>query len=163
VCPRLDTAGLASELDELRRQLRAANSALGNLGSLNPRHPGLHNDAIQLVKRLIARCLNWYTRPLRECLVAVVASLNEMGKVLEALTQQAQDREAIRRDLLERSQKRWKGSEPDASLTWGEIFTGDSFIDAVTAHNTQAAVAVPTLNRCGAILTARANAQRKIR
>jgi SAM-dependent methyltransferase len=124
-------ADLASELNELRRQLRAANSALVNLGKLNPRHPGLHNDAIQLVKRLIGRCLNWYSRPLRGCLVAVVASLNEMEIVLEALTEP--HREAIRRDLLERSQKRWKGSEPDASLTWGEIFTGDSFIDALQA------------------------------
>jgi phospholipid N-methyltransferase len=29
------------------------------------------------------------------------------------------------------SQKRWAGSEPDPELTWGEVFTGDSFIDAV--------------------------------
>jgi phospholipid N-methyltransferase len=29
------------------------------------------------------------------------------------------------------SQKRWTGSEPDRGLTWGKLFTGDSFIDAV--------------------------------
>jgi phospholipid N-methyltransferase len=33
--------------------------------------------------------------------------------------------------LFELSQERWKGSEVDVGLTWGEIFTGDSFIDAV--------------------------------
>jgi SAM-dependent methyltransferase len=122
---------LASELDQLARQLAAANAALDNIGRINPRHPGLHNDAIQLVKRLIGRSLNWYTEPIRKSFVAVVAPLNKMKLILEALVQQAQEREAIHRGLLELSQKRWKGSEPDASLTWGEIFTGDSFIDAV--------------------------------
>src|SRR5579864_5463323 len=33
--------------------------------------------------------------------------------------------------LLALSQERWRGDEPDALLTWGEIFTGDSFVDAL--------------------------------
>jgi SAM-dependent methyltransferase len=143
--------GLALELDELRRQSRAAEVALGNVGRINPRRPGLHNDAIQMVKRLIGRSLNWYTRPLRECLAGVVASLNETDKILEALNaavfaslnetrkrldalnERVHDLEFLRQYLPELSQQRWKGSEPDANLTWGEILTGDSFIDAIQA------------------------------
>lgn len=54
-------------------------------------------------------------------------------KKLEALNQRVHDLEGTRHSLLEVSQQRWKGSEPDAGLTWGEIFSGDSFIDAVQA------------------------------
>jgi len=41
---------------------------------------------------------------------------------------------ATRARLLALSQQRWKGSEPDAALTWGEIFSGDSFIAALQRH-----------------------------
>jgi phospholipid N-methyltransferase len=33
--------------------------------------------------------------------------------------------------LTAMSQERWKGAESDPGLTWGEIFTGDSFVDAL--------------------------------
>lgn len=36
--------------------------------------------------------------------------------------------------LLEASQERWKGSESDAGLTWGAVFTGDSFIEALQSR-----------------------------
>jgi len=36
--------------------------------------------------------------------------------------------------LLDFSQQRWKGSEEDRHLTWGNIFTGDSFVDALLKH-----------------------------
>lgn len=36
--------------------------------------------------------------------------------------------------LLALSQERWRGSEPDEDLTWGEIFTGHSFIAALRQH-----------------------------
>jgi SAM-dependent methyltransferase len=38
---------------------------------------------------------------------------------------------ATHRRLLALSQQRWKGSEPDAALTWGEILSGDSFLAAL--------------------------------
>ena len=36
--------------------------------------------------------------------------------------------------LVALSQERWKGDEADPLLTWGEIFSGDSFVDALLKH-----------------------------
>jgi phospholipid N-methyltransferase len=41
---------------------------------------------------------------------------------------------AARDQLFDVSQERWKGSEDDACLTWGAIFTGDSFLDALQQY-----------------------------
>jgi SAM-dependent methyltransferase len=38
--------------------------------------------------------------------------------------------------LRELSQARWKGDEDDASLTWDQLLTGDSFLDLVLKHHT---------------------------
>lgn len=38
--------------------------------------------------------------------------------------------------LLRISQERWMASEPDSGLTWGQVFTGDSFINAVLIRYT---------------------------
>lgn len=38
--------------------------------------------------------------------------------------------------FFEISQERWKGSEADATLTWGAMFTGDSFVDALLSRFT---------------------------
>ncbi len=51
---------------------------LGNaVGGVNPRLPGWHNDLIQLVKKLVARSLAWYTRPLHEFNTSVSRLLEE--------------------------------------------------------------------------------------
>jgi phospholipid N-methyltransferase len=36
--------------------------------------------------------------------------------------------------LLALSQERWRGDEADPHLTWGRIFSGDSFVDALLKH-----------------------------
>ena len=73
------------DLGELRRTV-AANEVLKNaVGSINPRPPGWHNDLIQLVKKLIARLLAWYTPPLREFNASVTRSLNEILCAVENL------------------------------------------------------------------------------
>jgi SAM-dependent methyltransferase len=36
--------------------------------------------------------------------------------------------------LLSLSQERWKGSEEESQLTWGQMMTGDSFLDALTSR-----------------------------
>ena len=33
--------------------------------------------------------------------------------------------------MWEKSRERWRGDEPDTSLTWGALWTGDAFIDRV--------------------------------
>lgn len=48
----------------LRQLVAEAQAAQRRVGVVNPRLPGLHNDLIQLVKKLMRRMLSWYTRPL---------------------------------------------------------------------------------------------------
>jgi 2-polyprenyl-3-methyl-5-hydroxy-6-metoxy-1,4-benzoquinol methylase len=60
----------------------AAEGKVAAIGTVNPRPPGLLNDAIQFVKRLVARALDWHVREQVEFNRAVVASLDAL---LEAL------------------------------------------------------------------------------
>ena len=39
-----------------------------------------------------------------------------------------------RHDLWEKSRERWRRDEADISLTWGARWTGDAFVDLVSAH-----------------------------
>jgi hypothetical protein len=60
---------------------------LGNaVGGVNPRLPGWHNDLIQLVKKLVARSLDWYTRPLHEFNTSVSRSLEEAVGAIDRLS-----------------------------------------------------------------------------
>ena len=56
------------------------------VGSVNPRPPGWQNDLIQLVKKLLARSLDWHTRPLREFNASVSRSLEEIVSALDHLS-----------------------------------------------------------------------------
>jgi len=71
------------DLADLRRNLHDCNALQNSVGSLNPRNPGLQNNLIQLVKRVMQRALSWYTRPLHEFHSAVTQTLNETTKSLE--------------------------------------------------------------------------------
>jgi len=66
------------DLDELRRALADLEGRNNALGTLNPRLPGWHNNLIQLFKKLLARMLSWYTRPLYEFNASVSRSLEEV-------------------------------------------------------------------------------------
>jgi hypothetical protein len=62
-------------LDELRTAPLVLDRINQVVGTATPRYSGLHNDLIQVVKKLMARSLSWYTRPLREFNSAVSRSL----------------------------------------------------------------------------------------
>lgn len=73
----------------------AAQGRVAAIGSVNPRRPGLLNDAIQAVKRTVARSLNWLVRPQIEFNQASLAvtqstieSLNEVNRALAELSAQ---------------------------------------------------------------------------
>ncbi|MGC2112304.1 MAG: hypothetical protein WA655_22485, partial [Candidatus Korobacteraceae bacterium] len=66
-----DTASLAAET-------ATALTAHREFGQLNPRHPGLHNDAIQFGKKVMRRSLTWYTRPMHMFQGAVVRALQRI-------------------------------------------------------------------------------------
>ncbi len=73
------------DLSELRRNIEANNALWNAVGVVNPRPPGLRNNLIQLVKKLMSRLLSWYTRPLHQFHGSVTRSLNEVGGALEHL------------------------------------------------------------------------------
>ncbi len=73
----------AYDLYELHANLAACNALHNSVGTLNPRRPGLHNQAIQLVKKIMRRSLTWYTRPLHEFHGAVTRTLNETARAVE--------------------------------------------------------------------------------
>src|SRR5690348_13869890 len=75
----------AYDLRELHANLAACNALHAAVGALNPRSPGLHNQALQFVKKVMRRSLTWYTRPLHEFHGAVTRTLNETTRALEHL------------------------------------------------------------------------------
>ncbi len=66
----------ASDLEWLRKRV----------GTVNPRPPGLHNDAIQALKRLLVRSLNWYTRPLHDFHAALTRSVQGAVRAADYLS-----------------------------------------------------------------------------
>ncbi|HEX4138629.1 MAG TPA: hypothetical protein VHY84_28720 [Bryobacteraceae bacterium] len=78
--------GRLRDLDELRRAVAALEGLNNAVGNVNPRHPGWHNDLIQLIKRSIARALGWYTRPQHEFNAAVSRSLKEAVSALDRVS-----------------------------------------------------------------------------
>jgi hypothetical protein len=76
--------GHSRELAEMSRQIEAAHIAHRQFGQLNPRLPGLHNRAIQLVKQTMRRSLSWYTRPLHQNQSSVIQALQHAMRVLQA-------------------------------------------------------------------------------
>jgi O-antigen chain-terminating methyltransferase len=65
-------------LEDARAGARRAAQHAGRLGQLNPRPPGLANDAIQASKGAVARSLDWMLRPQRDF-------NQEVGRALDAL------------------------------------------------------------------------------
>ena len=76
---------------EIRADLKGLRPAiatcevLSNAETVNPRPPGLHNDLIQLVKKVLARLLVGYIQPQREFNLLVVRSLDIVASSIEEL------------------------------------------------------------------------------
>lgn len=82
-----ETGEVRIPLTDLMPVLHARDAAEGKvaaIGTVNPRPPGLINDAIQFAKRIVARLLDWHVREQVEFNRAVVASLDA---ILEALNE----------------------------------------------------------------------------
>ena len=89
-------------------ELRSATANLAGLrravGVVNPRPAGWQNDLIQLGKKLLARSLEWQTRPLGEFNAAVSRSLEEVVYALDhlATNMAAVDQLSTNKVVLER-------------------------------------------------------------
>jgi hypothetical protein len=74
------------DLDDLRHAAAAVERLRHAVGIVNPRLPGWRNDLIQRFKKLVARVLTWYTRPLNDFNAAVSQSLEEVVRALDRLS-----------------------------------------------------------------------------
>jgi 2-polyprenyl-3-methyl-5-hydroxy-6-metoxy-1,4-benzoquinol methylase len=112
----------------------AAQAKIAAIGGVNPRAGGLLNNAIQTVKKTIARSLQWFVRDQiafnRETVSAVEAiieALNEHNRVLVSLAAQANEQlESVRgevRELRSQAQElRSQGQEIlDVRSHWHEL------------------------------------------
>jgi hypothetical protein len=113
------------DFDELRRRTAALADLRSAVGVVNPRPPGWHNELIQLVKKVLARFLNWYTRPLYEFDASVSRSLEEVVRAVDHLTTSlaAVDRSAVKQafehlsvDLVELEEQLAQLDGPDAPV-----------------------------------------------
>lgn len=93
--PAGDAPGLNVPLADLMPLLHARDAAeakVASIGTVNPRPPGLLNDAIQAVKRLVARLLDWHVREqvefnrgVIECINRTLEAFNQLNRSLAAL------------------------------------------------------------------------------
>jgi hypothetical protein len=74
------------DFSELLRAAADLERLRNNVGAVNPRPPGWRNELIQLAKRVFARSLSWYTRPLREFNDPVSRSLEEIACAIDHLS-----------------------------------------------------------------------------
>lgn len=82
------SAAAANTTVVLHQLLAAVQAAHAQVGRINPRPPGLHNQLIQLVKKAVRRLLTWYTRPLVQYQALDIQFLNQATQIMER--QQAQ-------------------------------------------------------------------------
>lgn len=58
-------------------EINRALEATRQVGQVNPRPAGLHNDVIQFLKKVMRRSLSWYTRPIHAFQGAVIRALEQ--------------------------------------------------------------------------------------
>ena len=64
-------------LEALEARHQAAANWASQVGTVNPRPPGLHNKLVQALKHLVARSLRWFVYPQREFNRAVLEAMEE--------------------------------------------------------------------------------------
>jgi hypothetical protein len=89
------------DLDGLRDAADALEGLKNDVGAVNPRLPGWHNDLIQIVKKLLVASLAWYTRPLRAFNASVSRSINDIVGVLYSLVDLPIDVGVLQKRLAE--------------------------------------------------------------
>lgn len=93
-------------LEPLGRARDRAEAKSAAIGGVNPRPPGLLNNAIQAVKRAVARSLNWFVRDQVEFNRAAIAymerNIEAMVEQNYALLRLAREHAALREESLPR-------------------------------------------------------------
>ncbi|MGO9563124.1 MAG: methyltransferase domain-containing protein [Candidatus Korobacteraceae bacterium] len=97
----------SQDFSQIRMQmdaaLKAATKAHNQVGELNPRLPGLHNNAVQFMKKAMRRSLTWYTRPLQAFQEAILRALRDIAKALQVHDSDLRTHAAAIQDVRDRS------------------------------------------------------------
>jgi|GEM_PF-511783 len=72
-----------ANIEHLRELLGEVQALHGQVGVLNPRHPGIFNDLIQQFKKALLRILRWYSRPIVRYEAVNIQYLGEVIQILE--------------------------------------------------------------------------------
>jgi len=109
-------------LPDLMPLLHARDAALAkvaSIGTVNPRPPGAVNNAIQALKRAVARTLRWFVRDqvefnrgVMQCVESTLAALNECNRSLSLLYNQL--------EALERRAAPLEGQFDDIRKHWAQ-------------------------------------------
>lgn len=136
-----DPAGALPDLTPLLQARDAALGKVASIGTVNPRRGGLVNNAIQGVKRLIARSLNWYVREqvsfnraILRCAEATLEVQSEMNRAVASLGRRLQTYEQQSRGL-----QQWGADWEKWRHTWETRLAGVELSNVRTAAETQAA------------------------
>lgn len=97
--PRVGSQDFSQLRLQMDAALKAATSAHNQVGQLNPRLPGLRNNAIQSVKKAMQRSLTWYTRPLHAFQEAILRTLRDIATALQAHDSDLRTQAAAIREL----------------------------------------------------------------
>ena len=137
-----DPTGVA--LPDLTPLLQARDAALGkvaSIGTVNPRPGGLVNNAIQSIKRLVARSLNWhvreqvsFNRAILRCAEATLEVHGEMNRAVASLGRRLQAHEQQSREL-----RQWGADWEKWRHTWESRLSSVELSSVRTAAETQAA------------------------
>jgi O-antigen chain-terminating methyltransferase len=99
-------AALSSREDISRLHAEVCAALDGHLqtGQLNARRPGLHNDVLQFIKKVIRRSLTWYTRPLHRFQASVIRALEHVTNVLQNQDKALLNQSSVLRQMAEQVQ-----------------------------------------------------------
>ena len=96
----------APDLMPLVHARDAAEAKVAAIGTVNPRPPGIRNAAIQRLKRVVARALDWHVREQVEfnratmvCVQATLEALTDVTRAMAALASYHQDLRQYSEDL----------------------------------------------------------------
>jgi 2-polyprenyl-3-methyl-5-hydroxy-6-metoxy-1,4-benzoquinol methylase len=119
----------------------AAEAKVAAIGTVNPRAPGLINNLVQSVKRVVARALDWHVREQTEfnraamdCVQSTIEALNEVNRSLARLSVLCGEAADIRP-----SWEQWR-QEWETKLSTNEIQFLRSVADLQTAYQHRSAL-----------------------
>src|SRR5437764_13620065 len=82
-----DSDRIRESLARLTGNILQCQQLQNTVGGVNPRNSGPLNAIIQSTKRVMARALSWYSRPIQQYQTAAIRALSECATALDEMNQ----------------------------------------------------------------------------